>query len=511
MTNLEAALDYQRRGWSVMPGTEPTTDGRCTCYNPACTSPGKHPIGGWTERQTVAATEAQVRSWFRTRYPTANVCIATGAVSNLVVIDIDAKSGGFDSKPELGLTPTVTALTGGGGEHWYYQHPGVHIKNGTSLLPGVDVRADGGQVVAPPSRHASGQVYQWEAGYGPDEHEIAPLPPALLARLIAAPTPKVGENTYSSDEIDLAPYISGDRRLPVGSRDDTLTRFAGHLAARKVPPDVAVGTLWSIAMQAEPGPANDAPTYAKTQDLVRRMYAKEQTKDEAQERVIEQLRGVDTEALPNDDRQALQQAIWARWDTNPDGTGGIVIIDVQKTITTAGPEYVLVLPDREVALGPKLLGGQSFIREQVLAASGRLIPLMSRRDWDAQAVMIAKLAFEVQVGPVREADIAQAWLEELIADAEESDVEVRLDRMLSKPIWYQGSVAWTTPRLLDYVGRVFGETALTPKSMGRLLTLAHWRYIKIRTGTKLLRVWVSPIVASEDRIPQNVYIGGNLN
>ena len=221
MTNLEAALDYQRRGWSVMPGTEPTTDGRCTCYNPACTSPGKHPIGGWTERQTVAATEAQVRSWFRTRYPTANVCIATGAVSNLVVIDIDAKSGGFDSKPELGLTPTVTALTGGGGEHWYYQHPGVHIKNGTSLLPGVDVRADGGQVVAPPSRHASGQVYQWEAGYGPDEHEIAPLPPALLARLIAAPTPKVGENTYSSDEIDLAPYISGDRRLPVGSRDDT--------------------------------------------------------------------------------------------------------------------------------------------------------------------------------------------------------------------------------------------------------------------------------------------------
>jgi hypothetical protein len=130
--------------------------------------------------------------------PGANVAIATGAVSGLVVVDIDCKDvDGFAAwcalMSRLGVPyhQTRTVVTPSGGEHWYYRHPGRDVPNSAGVLaPGVDVRGDGGFVLAPPSRNGVG-VYELAR-----DVPIVPLP-AALADLVfrppaAAPEPKLG-------------------------------------------------------------------------------------------------------------------------------------------------------------------------------------------------------------------------------------------------------------------------------------------------------------------------------
>jgi hypothetical protein len=127
-----AALAYAAHGWSVIP-IEPR---------------GKRPLVGWREFQYRRADPAQIDAWFA-RWPDANVGIVTGRVSGLVVIDVDAQHGGLESlqalKASQQLTvPTVEAVTGGGGRHFYLAHPRRPLSNRVALLPGIDLRADGG-------------------------------------------------------------------------------------------------------------------------------------------------------------------------------------------------------------------------------------------------------------------------------------------------------------------------------------------------------------------------------
>lgn len=102
----------------------------------------------------------------------------TGQVSNLVVIDIDPRHKGETSWKQftrtLVLKTTLEVKTGGGGTHLYYKMPQTHITNRTNLLPGVDVRASGGYIVAPGSLHQSGLFYEWA-----NDVEIAELPEAF--------------------------------------------------------------------------------------------------------------------------------------------------------------------------------------------------------------------------------------------------------------------------------------------------------------------------------------------
>jgi putative DNA primase/helicase len=176
-TRLEAALGYAERGWPVFPLHWPTGEA-CSCGKPSCSSRGKHPRtknglkDATVNRETVSA-------WWG-RWPLANVGIATGAVSGFVVIDVDA--GGDDTLATLEaeherLPATLEALTGNG-RHILFARPGnVEVRNnaGTRLGPGLDIRGDGGYIVAPPSAHASGRSYRWS-----NEDPIADLPDWLL-------------------------------------------------------------------------------------------------------------------------------------------------------------------------------------------------------------------------------------------------------------------------------------------------------------------------------------------
>ncbi|MGE5089911.1 MAG: bifunctional DNA primase/polymerase [Candidatus Levyibacteriota bacterium] len=170
-----AARAYLARGWSVIP----------------VESRGKRPRVAWTEFQHRLPAQAEVDQWFR-RWPDANIGIVCGRVSGLVVVDVDPRHGGERSLRELErafgpLPRSVEAATGGGGRHLYFAHPGGTVTNRVGVAPGIDLRADGGCVVAPPSVHASGRRYAWVAAQGPGECPLAPAPawigaPALRAR-----------------------------------------------------------------------------------------------------------------------------------------------------------------------------------------------------------------------------------------------------------------------------------------------------------------------------------------
>jgi predicted P-loop ATPase len=157
---LVAALGYAKRGWAVLPaqprGKAPAT---------------KH---GFKDATTEKATI--VRAW--TSNAAANVAIATGAMSGIVVLDVDPRNGGDGSLVELerlhgSLPETLTVATGGGGRHFYFAAPKGAVRSGV-VADGLDFKADGGYVVAPPSTHPDGGQYRWVNA--PANMKLAPLP-----------------------------------------------------------------------------------------------------------------------------------------------------------------------------------------------------------------------------------------------------------------------------------------------------------------------------------------------
>lgn len=200
---LEAALRYHALGFSVIPVE------------------GKIPLIEWKRYQTERATLEQINAWWA-EHPEANVGVATGAVSGIIVIDID--KGGDAS----GYPGTVKSQTGGGGFHLLYKYPGVPVKNSAKkLAPFTDVRGDGGYAVLPPSIHPSGNRYAWLTS--PEDNGFAELPESLIARLQSSEAKKTDWKEFAAAE------------TPEGKRNDSATQYAGKLL-HDLSPD-----LWETA------------------------------------------------------------------------------------------------------------------------------------------------------------------------------------------------------------------------------------------------------------------------
>ncbi len=215
---LTAALKYRSMGFSVIP-----------------TGPDKKPLLQWKEYQSKIADESTIRGWW-TNWPKANVAIVTGKISGIVVVDVE-KGGPYEK-----FDATATAETGGGGYHYYYQHPGVLINNRTRIDTLVDIRADGGYVIAPPSVTTKGP-YSWVGTFSRDE--IKPMSPGLLARLqeqthietvdLRKPTP--------ATEVVTPPTAASAGLIQEGQRNDSATRFLGKIIA-KIPFDLWNDVAW---------------------------------------------------------------------------------------------------------------------------------------------------------------------------------------------------------------------------------------------------------------------------
>lgn len=181
---LKAALSYSQRGWHVFPCYEPTPKG-CSCKaGERCHHPGKHPrLGNGYE---ASKDPKEIEAWWK-QFPNASIAIQPGP-SELVVLDIDPRNDGDSTLAELErehgqLPKTVTALTGGGGQHYYFRRPpdAIRLKSGI-LGQGIDLKADTGYVIAPPSVHYTGVLYQWDAGAHFEETPLALLPDWIRLR-----------------------------------------------------------------------------------------------------------------------------------------------------------------------------------------------------------------------------------------------------------------------------------------------------------------------------------------
>lgn len=175
---LDAALDHAKQGWRVIPLHSVNDNGQCACGNADCKSIGKHPrIPKWQKNATKETKT--VKNWFST-WPHANVGIVGGPESGIAILDIDPRRGGDKSLKELEakykpLPNTPSVATGGDGLHFYFRYPKTAITNKSGFRDGLDFKADNGYVVAPPSKHASGKIYQWKLS-GVDGVEPAELP-----------------------------------------------------------------------------------------------------------------------------------------------------------------------------------------------------------------------------------------------------------------------------------------------------------------------------------------------
>lgn len=204
----EAALRMASKGFMVFP----------------CQEAGKAPATRNGLLDAKRDAEAIRKCW--SKNPHLNVAVRTGKPSNIVVLDVDGEEG-WDSLHRLEdehreLPTTASVTTPRGGQHFYFRHPGVEVKN-TAGFPaaGLDVRGDGGYVLAPPSAGPGGRAYEID-----EAAEIVAMPDWLLELLTKrqeAEVKKVGQGR------DWGKFISDGSSQ--GERDNRLCSFVGHMFA----------------------------------------------------------------------------------------------------------------------------------------------------------------------------------------------------------------------------------------------------------------------------------------
>jgi bifunctional DNA primase/polymerase-like protein len=253
-TNIVAmALKYVEAGYPVLP-VHSLRGGVCTCRKAkTCSSPGKHPR---TRHGVSDATREakKVRGWWK-KWPDANIGIATGRESGILAVDIDPGHGGKESIRELenlygNLPSGPISQTGGGGWHLIFNHPGHPLSNRVGIADGIDIRADGGYIVAPNSRHLSGLTYKWQAS--PTDIEPPDLPDSWLIFLSSANvTQTTQDNTgHPKDLPKTSKDINGKWPANFG-KGDTPGK------AGNPPPDIALERAMATSMPYGSGQRHD--------------------------------------------------------------------------------------------------------------------------------------------------------------------------------------------------------------------------------------------------------------
>lgn len=262
---IEHALEYLALGYPVFPVCSPlmgTHRHRIDGQIKDCTPDrrGKNPMTAWKDFQTRLPTAAEVRSWWA-RWPNANIGMATGELSGVIVLDCDSGEARQSALDRGGLEKAPAVWTGTpGGIHFWIEHPGYAVKNFVKLIEGTDFRGDGGYVLLPPSLHYKGARYRW------NEHTLGRKPPPVPPWLEPSLNGRGGDGSGSSsgERFDLSVILEG---IPQGQRDTTLWSYAGKLRGDNVPIEYAEQMIRQAARLCKPAFDEDAAV-----EKVRRAY-----------------------------------------------------------------------------------------------------------------------------------------------------------------------------------------------------------------------------------------------
>lgn len=205
---LDYALYYASKGWRIFP----------------CKPRDKVPACKWKDEATIDTEK--IEHWWKAN-PEYNLGLKCGIDSGIIVLDVDPDKGGNESLLDLirdynPIPTTPEQITGGGGRHFIFAHPGIEIGNSAGKLgPGLDVRGDGGYVVVPPSVHPNGNLYEWEFSCKPSQTILAPMPGWLVGLLVDSQN---GNGHHETEE-----YTG---TIQEGERNQALASMAGSMRRR---------------------------------------------------------------------------------------------------------------------------------------------------------------------------------------------------------------------------------------------------------------------------------------
>lgn len=212
-TNMAQAVKaYIAHGWSIIP-----------------IRPGdKKPLVKWEQYQTQRATQAEWDAWLAAT-PDLNVALVTGEISGVTVVDVDGPEGMSAIRPVSDQLPKTLLQRSPHGWHMFFRYqPGV--RNKARLLPGVDVRGEGGYVLVSPSKLPDA-AYRWTRTVDPQPF------PVWLAGGLTDPTPASKAARETSEQ---PRWVSQALKqgAPSGQRNAVATRLAGYFYGHGHPDDV---------------------------------------------------------------------------------------------------------------------------------------------------------------------------------------------------------------------------------------------------------------------------------
>lgn len=362
---LDAAIRYAQLGLAVVPLN------------------GKIPVfRNWPEVAT--RDQVMISRWWK-QNPRANIGIATGHKSDIFVVDIDPRHGGRQSwDDELlsrGKAPnTWQDITGGGGLHIFFRYPNFAVKNAQGILPGVDIRGDGGQVVAPPSIHPdTHQSYEWDGPEPIDRQSLAEAPQWLLDLLSPAP---ISLDKKSLSEVPV--------KIPHGVQHQTLVSLAGMMRRLGLTDREIYPSLMEVNEQRceKPGSAENihqiahsmmkyAPGDAQLYRVASKLWRMTAAIEHKQQKVIESMGAIDGYTLMKKDLPPADVIIESCLHS-----GCTILAGAPKS----GKSWLVLGMAIAVASGGRFMGSQNVLRpgkvaywaieETPVRTAGRLKTLM---------------------------------------------------------------------------------------------------------------------------------------
>lgn len=178
-TILNHAIEYRKQGISVIPMT--------SYINPKDNKVGKKPLIKWEQYQKTLPTMQEILGWW-TQWPTAMIGIVTGELSGMMVVDADTQEACELIEKTLPETWDSIAIVKSprGGKHYYFKSLNGKWQTKAGVLPGIDIRANGGLICAAPSRNVAGKEYRWLSEIEFKKEMLEEMPDALSELLSSA-------------------------------------------------------------------------------------------------------------------------------------------------------------------------------------------------------------------------------------------------------------------------------------------------------------------------------------